>query len=158
MDALSYLAVLYAIHKIQLPASHYTPKKVKADWKYTLEGFKYLRKNPVIAQSVILLFVMGLGGMAYQSQLSAFVVTQLDMDAQGYGWLLALNGLGACTAALFVAAQGAGIVRMKTLYSGAGIYGIFIILFGFMRQPVGAAFLLFFAGFGIILFFPSETA
>jgi MFS family permease len=153
LDALSYLAVLYAIHKIRLPASHYSPQKVKADWKYTLEGFKYLKTHPTIAQAVILLFIMGIGGWAYQSQLPAFVVTQLRMDAQGYGWLLALNGLGACTAALFVAFQGAAIVRVKTLYTGAAIYGFFIILFGFMRQPIGAAFFLFFAGFGIILFF-----
>lgn len=153
LDAMSYLAVLYAIHKIQLPTSHYSPKKVKADWKYTLEGFKYLKTNSTIAQTVTLLFIMGLGGWAYQSQLSAFAVTQLNMDAQGYGWLLALNGLGACTAALFVAAQGSRIVRVKTLYTGTGIYGAFIVLFGFMHHPVGAAFLLFFAGFGIILFF-----
>ena len=143
LDAMSYLAVLYAIHKINLPASHYTPKKVRADWKYTVEGFKYLKTNSTIAKAVTLLFIMGLGGWAYQSQLSAFVVTQLKMDAQGYGWLLALNGLGACTAALFVAAQGARIVRVKTLYTGAGIYGIFIILFGLMHQPIGAAFFFF---------------
>ena len=135
LDALSYLAVLYAIHKIQLPASHYAPKKVKADWKYILEGFKYLKTNSTIAQTVTLLFIMGLGGWAYQSQLSAFAVTQLNMGAQGYGWLLALNGLGACTAALFVASQGSRIVRTKTLFTGAGIYGTFIVLFGFMHQP-----------------------
>jgi len=153
LDAISYLAVLYAIHKIQLPASHYAPKKVKFDWKYTWEGFKYLKANSTIAQAVTLLFIVGLGGWAYRSQLSAFAVTQLNMGAQGYGWLLALNGLGACTAALFVAAQGSHLVRVKTLYTGAGIYGAFIILFGFMHQPVGAAFLLIFAGFGITLFF-----
>jgi MFS family permease len=153
LDSLSYTAVLYAIHKIRLPASHYAPKRIKADWKYTLEGFRFLKTNATMAQAVILLFIMGLGGWAYQSQLSAFAVTQLKIDAQGYGWLLALNGLGACVAALFVAAQGARIVRVKTLYAGAGIYAAFITLFGFMHQPVGAAFLLFFAGFGIILFF-----
>ncbi len=153
LDALSYLAVLYAIHKIQLPASHYEPKKVKADWKYILEGFKYLKTNSTIAQTVTLLFIMGIGGWAYQSQLSAFVVTQLNMGAQGYGWLLAMNGLGACTAALFVASRGSRIVRTKTLFTGAGIYGIFIVLFGFMHQPYGAASLIFFAGLGIILFF-----
>lgn len=153
LDAMSYLAVLYALRKIRLPASHYAPQKVKADWKYTLEGFRYLKTNPIIAQAITLLFLMGLGGWAYQSQLSAFVVTQLGMGAEGYGWLLALNGLGACTAALFVATQGARIVDVKTLYTGAGIFGTFIVLFGFMHQPVGAAFFLFFAGFGIILFF-----
>jgi MFS family permease len=96
---------------------------------------------------------MGLGGWAYQSQLSAFAVTQLKMDAQGYGWLLAVNGLGACTAALFIAARGSHLVRVKSLYAGACIYAIFILLFGFMHRPVGAAFLLFFAGFGIIFFY-----
>jgi MFS family permease len=153
LDALSYLAVLYAIHKIQLPAAHYEKKEVKADWKYTLEGFRYVKTNAKIAQAVALLFIMGLGGWAYQSQLPAFAVTQLRLDAQGYGWLLALNGLGACTAALFVAAQGSHIVRTSSLYTGAGIYSVFIVLLGFMRHPVGASFLLFFAGFGIILFF-----
>ena len=153
LDAMSYLAVLYAIHKIRLPASHYVSKKGKAGWKYSLEGFKYLKTNSTLAQAVTMLFIMGLGGWAYQSQLSAFAVTQLHMDAQGYGWLLAMNGLGASTAALFVASQGPRIVRVKSLYTGAGIYGAFIILFGLMHQPIGAAFLLFFAGFGIILFF-----
>jgi MFS family permease len=158
LDALSYLAVLYAIGKIKLPPSHYAPKKVKADWKYTLEGFKYLKTNSTVAQAVILLFIMGLGGWAYRSQLSAFSVTQLKMDAQGYGWLLALNGLGACTAALFVAARGSLIVRVRTLYIGTAIYAAFIILFGFMHHPVGAAFFLFFAGFGIILFFSTGNS
>ena len=81
------------------------------------------------------------------------MVTQLHRGAQSYGWLLALNGLGACTAALTVAAQGARIVHVRSLFAGAGVYGTFIILFGFMHQPVEAAFLLFFSGFGIILFF-----
>ncbi|MGH7739501.1 MAG: MFS transporter, partial [bacterium] len=158
LDAMSYLAVLYAIYRIQLPAAHYARPKIKADRKYTLEGFKYLKTNQTIAKAVSLLFVMGVGGWAYQSQLSAFAVTRLHLDAQGYGWLLALNGLGACTAALVVASQGARLVQTKTLYAGACLYSISILLFGFMRQPMGAGFLLFFAGFGIILFFSTGNS
>ena len=159
LDAMSYLAVLYAIHKIQLPASHYAPKKVKADWKYTLEGFKYLKTNSTIAQAVTLLFIMGLGGWAYRSQLSAFAVTQLNMGAQGYGWLLALNGLGACTAALFVAAQGSRIVRVKTLYTGAGIYASFHHSFRF-HASTGRRGASFFSspGSASSYFIPSEIA
>jgi len=153
IDALSYLAVLYALFKIQLPPAHYQPRKVNADLKYTLEGFKYLKTNPTMATAISLLAVMGTGGWAYQSQLSAFVVTQLGMDAQSYGWILALASLGAFTAALFVASQGSHLVNLKTLYSGVSIYATFIILFGFIHNPIGAAFLIFFAGFGIILFF-----
>ncbi len=153
LDALSYLGVLYGIHKIQLPPEHYQPKRVEADLKYTLAGFKYLKTNAAITQAVALLFIMGLGGWAYQSQLSAFAVTQLKMNAKGYGWLLAMNGLGACTAALFIAARGSQIVRIRSLYLGASAYSIFIVLLGFMHHRAGAWFFLFFSGFGIILFF-----
>jgi MFS family permease len=153
VDALSYFAVLYALHKIKLPASHYAPKKVKADLKYTLEGFKYLKTHSALAQAIILLLIMGIGGWAYRSQLSAFAVTQLNTDARGYGWLLAINGLGACIAALWVAARGARLVSAKTLYVGTAIYALFIIFFGFMQQLFSASVILFFAGFGIVLFF-----
>jgi MFS family permease len=153
VDAFSYLAVLYGLGKIQLPASHYTPRRVVASWDHTMEGFRYMRTNPRIATAIALMAVMSLGGWAYQSQLSAFVVSQLHQDVKVYGWLYAMNGLGACTAAFFVATQGARIVHTGTLFVGAGLYSLFIILFGFMNHPLGAAMLLFFAGFGIILCF-----
>ena len=153
LDAISYLAVLYAIRRIDLPPAHYAPSKGKAHWSHTLEGFRYLRHNPTIAKAVALLAILGIGGWAYQSQLSAFVVTQLNLGPTGYGWLLAMNGLGACTAALYVAFQSARIVTVRSLYVGTAIYGLFIILFGFMHSAPGAAALIFFAGFGIILFF-----
>ena len=153
LDAMSYVATVFAIYQIRLPASHYESKKVDADWKHLLEGFRYVKTNSIMAQAVTLLFIMGLGGWAYQSQLSAFAVTQLHLQVLGYSGLLAMNGLGACTAALVIAAQGSRLVGVNALYTGVGIYGVFIILCGSIHQPVVAALLLFFAGFGIILFF-----
>ncbi len=158
LDSLSYLAVLYAIYKIQLPSSHYAPKKITTGWRYTLEGFKYLKTNPTLAQTVILLFVMGLGGWSYQTQLSSFVVTQLRAGVRGYGWLLAMNGLGACTAALVVAARGYPMISLKTLFTGAGIYGFCIVLFGFVHQLMMAVLIIFGIGFGIILFFSTGNS
>ena len=153
LDAFSYLAVLYGLSRIRLPASHYAPRRVAASWEHTLEGFRYLRTNTRIATAIALMVVMSVGGWAYQSQLSAFVVSQLHQDVKVYGWLYAVNGLGACSAAIFVAVQGTRIVHSTTLFVGAGLYSVFIFLFGFMHHPLGAAGLIFFAGFGIILFF-----
>lgn len=153
LDALSYLAVLYAIFKIRLPPTHYLTKKIKMNLKYIFEGFNYLRTNSAMAQAVSLLLVMGIGGWAYQSQLPAFVVTRLGMKAEGYGWLLAMNGLGACTAALLVASQGGRLVHTRTLYAGIALFSCFIIFMGWMANPIAVAFMIYFAGFGIILFF-----
>lgn len=153
LDAVSYLAVLNAIRKIRLPPSHYVSKTGKGGWRYTLEGFKFVKTNAAIAQAVAMLFVVGLGGWAYRSQLSAFAVTQLKTGAQGYGWLLAFNGLGACVAALFIAARGSRLVRVHALYTGAAVFAVFIVLAGFIHRLAAGAFLFFFVGAGITLLF-----
>jgi len=153
LDALSFLAVLFGIYKIQLPASHYEPRPARQGLKHLLEGFKYLRGHPFMAQATALLAVMGVGGWAYLSQMPAFVRTQLQMDVQGNGWILAMNGLGACTAAMVVATQGAKLVNLRTLYVGIALFSFFISMVRYMTNPIGAAFMIYFAGFGIILFF-----
>ena len=56
-----------------------------------------------MAEAILLLLILGIGGWAYQSQMPAFVAKQLGMGVKYNGWLLAMNGLGACTAALTVA-------------------------------------------------------
>lgn len=151
LDASSYVAVLYAIHLIQLPP-FVTRPSIKGLGQL-LEGFRYLKKNSKVGRAVSLLFVLSLGGWAYISQVSAFVRVQLDMDSSTYGWLLAMTGLGACVAALTVATMGAVLVRERSLYVGAAIFSFSIILFGFQHSPAGAAFFLFFAGLGLVLFF-----
>jgi predicted MFS family arabinose efflux permease len=153
LDGLSYIAVLYSIYQMKLPAEHYQVRKVDTGVKYMLEGFRYLKTNVVMAQAMVLLFIMGLGGWAYQSQLSAFAVTQFHMQELGYSALLAMNGFGACSAALYVASQGSRLVNLSTMYTGALIYGTFIILCGFSHHSAVAFALIFVAGFGIILFF-----
>jgi MFS family permease len=153
LDAVSYLAVLYSIFQMKLPAAHYETRNVGTGMKHMLEGFRYLKSNVIMAQAMVLLFIMGLGGWAYQSQLSAFAVTQLHMRELGYSALLATNGFGACTAALYVASQGSRLVKLSTMYVGATLYGTFIILCGFAHQTAMALPLIFVAGFGIILFF-----
>lgn len=158
LDGLSYLGVLFGISQIKLPAEHYLPKKTKAGFKHTLEGFKYLKTDPVMAQAVFLLAIMGVGGWAYLSQLPAYAKTQIHMDVQGGGWLMAMNGLGACTAALLIATQGSKLITVRTLYTGIAIFSFFIILMGWMHNPIGAAFMIFFAAFGIILFFSAGNS
>lgn len=157
MDALSFLAVLLGIYKIKLPVTR-EPKSPRGGLKYILEGFGYLKTNPTMAEAILLLLILGIGGWAYQSQMPAFVAKQLGMGVKYNGWLLAMNGLGACTAALTVANLGHKLVKIKTLYMGIGIYSFFIVLFGFLHIPIVAPFVIFFAGFGIIFFSQSATA
>jgi MFS family permease len=152
LDAVSFTAVLFVLFKMRITRTTHV-KTSRVDLKYYLEGFKYLRRHPPLARTIVLLFIMSLGGWAYLSQLPAFVHKQIQMDVQGYGWILSMNGLGACTAALIVAFVGEKLVRERFLYVGIGIYSLFVFLIGFQHNPVGASFMIYFIGFGIILFF-----
>jgi MFS family permease len=157
LDAVSFLAVIYSLYQIRLTATTHT-RNTKVDWKYYAEGFNYIKTNPILARTVLLLSVMSLFGWAYLSQMPAFVPDRLHLAADGYGWLLSMNGLGACTAALVVAAMGGKLVKTSTLYTGIGIYAVFVFLLGFQHNPIGASFLIFFSGFGIILFFSTGNS
>lgn len=155
VDGASYLAVLYAIHRIRIPRPQ-PPAKTKG-WDHLLAGVRYLKNNPRASQTMLLLLIMSTCAWPYLSQLPAVAQAQLGMNAEGYGWLAAINGLGACAAALTVAALGEKPFRERQAQWGILLFGIAILLFGFQTHPLGAAFFVFFCGFGAILFFSTSN-
>ncbi|HJT23720.1 MAG TPA: MFS transporter [bacterium] len=156
VDGMSYWAVLYAIHRIQLPDK--VPSSRKKGWSHLMEGVHYVRRNPRVLRTLSLLLVMSTCAWPYISQLPAVAKAQLGMDAEGYGWLAAINGLGACAAALTVAALGDKPFKEKQVEWGIWLFGFAILLFGLQQHPLGAAFFVFFCGFGVILFFSTSNA
>lgn len=155
VDGMSYWAVLYAIHRIHIPGKPLALHQ--KGWGHLMEGIHYMRRNPKISRTLCLLLVMSTCAWPYISQLAAVAKAQLGMDAEGYGWLSAINGLGACIAALTVAALGDKPFRERQVEWGIWIFGFSILLFGFQPHPLSAAFFLFFCGFGVILFFSTSN-
>ena len=151
IDALSYVGVLYAIGKMKSAPTHVKP--AKADLKYLMEGFHYLKSHSLMARTVALLSIMTLFGWSYLSQLPAFASAHLHLQGRSYGMLWAMSGLGACVAALTVANLGSKLVNERSLYAGIGLYCVFVILCGHETDPIAAALFLFLTGFGLILFF-----
>ncbi|HEV2354661.1 MAG TPA: MFS transporter, partial [Puia sp.] len=156
LDGMSYWAVLYAIHRIQLPRQSHTVHQ--KGWGHLMEGIHYIRRNPRAFQTLCLLLVMSTCAWPYLSQLPAVAKSQLGMDAEGYGWLAAINGLGACAAALTVAVLGDKPFREKQARWGIWLFGVAILLFGWQSHPLGSAFFVFFCGFGAILFFSTSNS
>jgi predicted MFS family arabinose efflux permease len=156
-DALSFLAVLYGLYHIRHKPSPGTPRPSNR-LEHLLEGTRYISAKPEMLQAVVLLFLMSVGGWAYQSQLPAFVKIRLGLGEWGYVGALAAGGLGSCAAALIVATRGARLMRPAILYTGIGIYSCFIFLFGFQHSIFFAALLLFAAAFGVTLFFSSSNS
>lgn len=157
LDALSFTAVLFGLYRMRIEKTTHV-SVAQTGWSYYSEGFRYVKNHPTLARTMSLLLLLSVGGWAYLSQFPAFVQDRLGLGPDGYGWLLSMNGLGACTAALLVASQGSQLVKERTLFFGIAIFSLFIFLFGFQHNPVGAAFLVFFAGFGIVLFFSTGNS
>jgi MFS family permease len=157
VDGLSFTAVLFGLYHMKIEKTTHV-SGAEPNWKYYSEGFRYVRDHAILARTLGLMLLLSIGGWAYLSQLPAFVQDRLGLQADGYGWLLAMNGLGACTAALMVASQGSKLLKVRTLYFGIALFSFFVFLLGFQHNPVGAAFLIFFAGFGIVLFFSTGNS
>ena len=157
VDAASYIAVLFGISRIRIAETSRT-KGPGSTWAHLRIGLDYVVKDPLLARTFGLLMVMSLGGWSYQSQLAPFVSKTLHQEAAGYGWIMAMNGLGACTGALLVAFLHDKLKTQFPAYLGTLIFSICIILVGFQTHPLGAAFFLFFAGFGLILFFSTSNS
>jgi len=157
LDGLSFTAVLFGLYRMRIEKTTHV-SGVLTDRNYYSEGFRYVKNHPTLARTMGLMLVLSVGGWSYQSQLAAFVVDRLGLGPDGYGWILSMNGLGACAAALMVASQGTRLIKERTLFFGISIFSFFILLLGFQHNPAGAAFLIFFVGFGIVLFFSTGNS
>ncbi len=157
VDGASYFAVLFGIARIRLPEK-VRPSVSGGTWAHLRIGLEYVLKDRLLARTFGLLLVMSLGGWAYQSQLAPFVIETLHEKASGYGWIMAMNGLGACMGALLVAFLNDRLKTQFPAYLGIVIFSVCLLLLGFQTHPVGAAFFLFIAGFGLILFFSTSNS
>ena len=157
LDGLSFTAVLFGLYRMRIDKTTHV-SGVLTDRNHYSEGFRYVKNHPTLARTMGLMLVLSVGGWSYQSQLAAFVVDRLGLGPDGYGWILSINGLGACVAALVVASQGTRLIKERTLFFGISIFSFFILLLGFQHNPAGAAFLIFFVGFGIVLFFSTGNS
>jgi MFS family permease len=156
-DACSFVAVLYGLYQIRMNPQLKTSAPARRT-EHLWEGIRYIKGNPVLFRAMSLLLFMSIGGWTYQTQLPAFVRTQLGLAEWGYVGILASAGLGSCVAALLVATQGPRLVKETTLYAGIGIYCFFIFLFGFQHHPVFASLAIFAAAFGATLFFSTTNS
>lgn len=156
LDALSFLAVLYGLHHIRLKEK--TGPRSRRGPGGNLEGFRFIRREPLLLRSVSLLLLMTIGAWAYQSQLPSFVQIQLSLQVWGYAWILTAAGLGSCAAALTIATRGKDLVKESTLYSGILLYGVFILFFGFQHGLWASITSIFGAAFGFSLFFSTTNS
>ncbi|WP_367866251.1 MFS transporter [Pedobacter sp. WC2423] len=148
LNAISFAAVLLSIIMIRWPA--YLPatakKKMSAD---LLEGFRYLRKTPDISLSILMLALVSLLVLPYNTLLPIFAKVVYKGDAATFGYLNSFIGLGAITGLMFLASLKPGTNLKKVLLFNTVVMGICMILFSLSNSFILAILFATIGSFGM---------
>jgi MFS family permease len=147
-DALSFLAVLYSLAIIPN-----TPPRAQKGSGGLDEVWAYLRTDRASLRILLLLAAVSLLGWTYTTQMAAYARRHLGLEAGGYGWLLAINGAGACLGALVVAAKAQQPRPLRQMSTGLILLTLGLVAMGGADSLLWASLALFTAGLGMLLFF-----
>lgn len=158
LNALSFVAVLWGLLRIQLPAP---ADRVSASMAEVLrrssagaaEGVRYLRQPGAVRELLTLVTVAALFGGPFITLMPVVARDQLGLGAGGYGALLATLGVGGLTGALLVAGPIAHrAIRGRVMMAAALVYPVVLMGFAYTTRPAIAHGLLFVTGLSMITF------
>jgi MFS family permease len=148
LNALSFLAVLRALHGIPEPPAHPEAREPGSTW----DGLRYLRAHPALGGLVALTFVVCAFGWPIITVLPAYTKLQLHLEGDAYGSLLSALGAGALGAALTTATFGTHARRGAFLLLGTVVSALGLLALGFAKSPWTSGPCCAAIGFGLILY------
>jgi MFS family permease len=102
LNALSFVAVISSLLLMKLPK--FNPPAVKKKVISELaEGFQYLKQTPIIGMVVLLIALLGLLVLPYDTMIPVFAKVIFKGNASTYGYICSFMGLGAILGSLFMA-------------------------------------------------------
>lgn len=148
-NALSFVAVLISLLIIKLPP--YKPAAIKKKISSELsDGFLYLKKTPNIAMVVILLALVSLLVIPYNTVLPVFAKVIFKGNAATFGFINSFIGLGALAGAFFLASLKRATDLKIVLLANLAIFGGSLILFSLTSYFPLAMLFAAMSGFGMM--------
>jgi len=128
LNALSYLAVIWALAEMRLPPFQPRPRAGSA-WAEFREGAGFVRRERRVLALVSLIGVISIFGFPYLVLMPVFARDVLHVGAAGLGFMMAATGIGAVVAALGLAGLGSHVRRGRLLLWTGPVFGLAIALF-----------------------------
>ena len=149
LNALSFVAVISSLLLMRLAA--YVPNPVKKKITRELaEGFVYLKTTRSISMVMLMLALMGLLVLPYNTLLPVFAKVIFKGDAATYGYINSFIGLGAIGGSIFLASLKPGADLKIVLLANTIIFGVCLMLFSHISYfPVAMLFATL-TGFGMM--------
>jgi MFS family permease len=149
LNALSFVAVIVSLLLMKLPK--YVPKAHKKNVFGELEeGMAYLKRTPSIAFVLIMLALISLLVLPYNTLIPYFARDVFRGTARTFGVIDSFIGLGAFSGAIFLASQKTGANLKKILCINTLVFGAGLILFSHEHFYPLALIFVTIAGFGMM--------
>jgi MFS family permease len=149
LNALSFVAVIVSLLLMKLPP--YQPKLVKKKISSELvEGFVYLKNTPAIGMILLMLAIMSLLVLPYNTLLPIFAKVIFKGDAVTFGYINSFIGLGALGGAFFLASLKPATDLKMILLVNTLIFGVCLMLFSHISNFPLAMLFATVTGFGMM--------
>lgn len=150
-NAISFLAVLLGLLMMKMTdiPSRNEIKDAKKDIK---EGLKYIRTNPRLFYTIILLVIIPTFCMNFNVLIPIYTQDYLNMKEKAYGILLSSVGLGALIGAITVAVKGSKQKALQFQLIGSLGLSVFLVIIGLTKSYYISILILVLLGLFMILF------
>ena len=128
-NALTFVCFLVALFRIRMIRQETSGKQTGGLVSQALEGVHYARFHPGIGPMLMLILAMAVGVKPFLELLPGFADAIFDRGAQGLAHLTAVAGLGAFTAALWLAQRGTAVGLTVVAINGLVLGGVAIFAF-----------------------------
>ncbi|MGB5106802.1 MAG: MFS transporter [Candidatus Zixiibacteriota bacterium] len=149
LNGISYIAVLGCLSAMRLRPQEAT-KIIGNVWGGFREGLSYAFNSPAIRAVLILLAFVSMVGMPYAALMPVFARDILHGDSRTLGFLMGATGLGAITAAIYLASRQRVMGLEKMLAIASTCLGTGLIALSFIREFWIAMPFMYLIGIGMI--------
>jgi MFS family permease len=148
MNTVTFSGVLTALLLMRLPA--FVPPPPRRAWTELVEGFRYVRADPVIFRVLFALALSSFAGGPYLTLMPVVAEQVLGTDARGYGLLMTAVGCGALMGA-FAMSRLSPAMLARAPMAAAITFGLSIVAFSMQREFWSAFLCILPAAFSLML-------
>ena len=147
INAATFGAVIISLLLMKLPV-HEPKKSEKKVIAELVEGFAYLKKTPSIGLVILMLALVSLLVLPYNTVLPVFAKEIFKGNAATFGYITSFIGIGAVIGTIFLASRKPGTHLRRILLLSTLIVGVGLICFSQIRNFPLAMFFAMLTGLG----------
>lgn len=151
VNALSYVAIIIALHRIEPGEINIIKTGNKSSLHLFKEGLAFIQKDPWIKKSLLMMLIVSLCASPYASVMPMVVKETFVSGADVYGFLMSCSGVGAMLAGVLMAMRTTTRSLGKIVAFSVPVGGVGLLMFSLSSSHYLAGVSLFVVGFGLML-------